>query len=201
MRHLNAYEEGRNQGRLNFDSVVEARERGENVTALVLLKLLPHTDTAGNRERGAWVHIAPAIQGAVKKWFENKGWTRPEDWPTIADAILNFLQWCNEGPELLAEACAEFTQLPYSKGFQTGMLTPVLNALRPKDYLLVNFKSRQTINYFSGEAYNLNLTAYPEINLAGQRLVEEFAEEMDQPGAPTLSDAGVRRSALLPQQV
>jgi len=28
MRHLDAYEEGRIQGRLNFESVVEARERG-----------------------------------------------------------------------------------------------------------------------------------------------------------------------------
>ncbi len=101
MRHLNAYEEGRNQGRLNFESVVEARERGEDVTDLVLLKLLPHTDTKGNRERGAWVHIAPVIQGSVRRWFEGARWTRPEDWPAIADAILNFLQWCNEGPELL----------------------------------------------------------------------------------------------------
>lgn len=70
MRHLDAYEEGRDQGRLNFESVVEAREREEDVTDLVLLKLLPHNDTKGNRDRGAWVHIAPAIQGDVKKWFE-----------------------------------------------------------------------------------------------------------------------------------
>jgi hypothetical protein len=28
VRHLNAYEEGRNQGRLNYRSVLEARERG-----------------------------------------------------------------------------------------------------------------------------------------------------------------------------
>ena len=56
MRHLNAYEEGRIQGCLNFESVVEARDRGEDVTDLVLLKLLPHTGTKGNRERGAWVH-------------------------------------------------------------------------------------------------------------------------------------------------
>jgi hypothetical protein len=28
LRHHNAYEEGRNQGRLNFESVVVARERG-----------------------------------------------------------------------------------------------------------------------------------------------------------------------------
>lgn len=50
VHHLNAYEEERNQGRLNFEAVVKARERGEHVTDLVLLTLLPRTDTKVNRE-------------------------------------------------------------------------------------------------------------------------------------------------------
>lgn len=37
MRHLDAYEEGRIQGRLNFESVVEAKERGEDVPGNVRL--------------------------------------------------------------------------------------------------------------------------------------------------------------------
>lgn len=99
------------------------------------------------------MHIAPAIQGNVKRWFEGAGWTKPDDWPEIAKAILHFVERCNDDPEQLPEACEEFAQLPYVKGFQTGMLTPILNALRPDDYLLVNYKSRRTINYFSGESY------------------------------------------------
>ena len=189
VRHLMRTREGREQGRLNYGSVLEARERGEDVTDLVLLKLLPHDDTKGNRERGAWVHIAPAIQRDIKRSFEGARWTRPEDWPAIAEAILGFVQRCNEDPQQLAEACAEFAQLPYVKGFQNGDAHADPQALRPEDYLLVNHESRQTINYFSGESYGLNLTDYPEINLAGWRLIEEFAEEMDQPGAPELSDA------------
>ena len=116
---------------------------------------MPHNDTDGNRERGAWAHIASAIRGDVKRWFQNKGWTKPEDWPAITEAILRFVERCNDDPEQLPEACAEFARLPYVKGFQTGMLTPILNALRPEDYLLVNYKSRRTINYFSGESYGL----------------------------------------------
>jgi hypothetical protein len=166
MRHLDAYEEERVQGRRNFESVLEARERGEDVTDLVLLKLLPHNDTEGNRERGAWVHIEPAIQKDIKTKYEGAGWTKPEDWPAIAEAILDLLHWCNEDPELLSEACAEFAQLPYSKGFQTGMLTPILNALRPEDYLLVNDKSRRTINYFSAASNE------PKVVPEGYSLVE-----------------------------
>jgi len=63
------------------------RERGEDVTDLVLLKLLPHNDTEGNRERGAWVHIAPAIQKDIKTKYEGAGWTKPEDWPAIAEGF------------------------------------------------------------------------------------------------------------------
>ena len=291
MHHLEAYEKGRAQGRLNFESVVEASDGGQDVTELVLLKLLPHNDTAGNRDRGAWVHIAPAIRGDVRRWFESKRWTRPDDWPAIAEAILRFVRRCDEDPERLDEACAEFAGLPYAKGFQTGMLTPILNALRPEAYLLVNSRSLQTINYFSGESHGFEgvsqgyslieggkleagmlvrdvggdakdgsvpagenvvetitavlaaspsdgheyvklalkradtgtkrakflsktkrvfakitprssnrktrnqgaltgaLADYPAMNRAGRRLIEEFAEEMDQPGAPGLSYA------------
>jgi 5-methylcytosine-specific restriction enzyme B len=73
LRHLHAYEEGRKEGQLNYRSVLEARARGEDITDLVLLKLLPHNDTAGNRQRDAWVHIAPAIQGNVKEWQPGRG--------------------------------------------------------------------------------------------------------------------------------
>jgi 5-methylcytosine-specific restriction enzyme B len=97
------------------------------------------------------VHIAPAIRGMSSggSWAR---WTKSKDWPAIADAILRFLQRCNEDPQQLAVACTEFARLPYVKGFQTGMLTSILNALRPEHYLLVNYKSRRTINYFSTES-------------------------------------------------
>jgi 5-methylcytosine-specific restriction enzyme B len=65
-QHIRAYEENRRQGRQNFQTVVQVADRGEDATDLVLLKLLPHADTSGNRDRGAWVHIAPAVQGNLK---------------------------------------------------------------------------------------------------------------------------------------
>jgi hypothetical protein len=63
------------------------------------------------------------------------------------------VQRCNEDPQQLGEACAELARLPCVKGFQAGILTPILNALRPEAYLLVDHESRQTINYFSGSTY------------------------------------------------
>lgn len=68
-KHIDSYEKDREQGRENFAEIVAADDRGEDVTEQVLLKLLPYSDTAGNRERGAWVHIAPAVQGNLRQWF------------------------------------------------------------------------------------------------------------------------------------
>lgn len=186
--HLAAYKRGREQARQNYEAIVAAAERGEDITDLVLLKLLPHADNAANREKGAWTHIAPAITGDLKAWFEGAGWTQPEDWPRIAQAILQFVRRCYENPGQLAAACAEFSDLPYSKGFQTGMLTPILNALRPDEFILINNKSRRVINYLANTSHGQKLAGYPATNATAQRLIKEVSEEMHQLDAPEMPD-------------
>jgi 5-methylcytosine-specific restriction enzyme B len=191
-RHIQRYPEGRQQGEANFKQAVAAAGRGEDVTDFVLLKLLPHNDTAPNRARGAWIHIAPSVIKDIKSWFEGAGWTRPEDWPKVAQAILTFVQRCVQDPSQLPAACTDFTALPFVKGFQTGMLTPILNTLRPDDFLLVNNKSRQVINYFAGTDFGLGLRDYPEANAAGIRLIGDLASELE-----PASGLGMRSSDLL----
>lgn len=187
--HLASYNTLRQQARENFDAIVVAAERGEDVTDNVLTKLLPYTDSQAHRERGFWVHIAPAITGDVRKWFEKAGWTKPEDWRAVADAILNFLQRCTENPADLAAAAEEFADLPYSRGFQTGMLTPILNALRPDDFLLINNKSRRVINYFANTSFGQALTDYAVTNGAGRTLIEALGPDMKS-GTPTVARPG-----------
>jgi 5-methylcytosine-specific restriction protein B len=128
-RHVQRYPECRRQGEENYRAVLEASQRGADVTDLVLLKLLPYENTAPNREKGAWVHIAPSVTKDIRSWFEGAGWTKAEDWPKIAGAILGFIQRCLADPGHVSAACGEFAALPYSKGLQTGMLTPILNAV------------------------------------------------------------------------
>lgn len=59
--HLVAYENGGEHGRRNFEEIVAAHKRGEDVADLVLFKLMPYNDSPGYRNKGAWVHIAPAL--------------------------------------------------------------------------------------------------------------------------------------------
>jgi hypothetical protein len=173
--HLAAYAPGRESAVRNYDEIVAAADRGEDVTDAVLLKLLPHYNTVTNRERGAWVHIAPAVQKDVKVWFEGSKWTKPEDWPLVAAEILRFVRRSVEDPSQLAESVKRFTALPYSKGFQTGILTPILNALRPDDFVLMNGQARNVYNSLAGTKHGLSLSEYPAHNATGLAVREALA--------------------------
>jgi 5-methylcytosine-specific restriction enzyme B len=110
--------------------------------------------------------------------FEAAGWTHPEDWPKIATAILRFVKTCADNPSTLASACQEFAGLPYTTGLQTGMLTPILNALRPDDFMIINNKSRTVINYFTGGSYKQRLTEYPGVNAASHDPISDVRDHM-----------------------
>jgi hypothetical protein len=191
-KHSSVYEGQREEARRNYDDITARADGGEDVTDLVLHKLLPHANTKGNRERGSWIHVAPAVTKDVRMFFERAGWTKPEDWPKVAEAILRFVRRVVEDPSQLAPACAEFSALPYSKGLQTGFLSPALNALRPEEFLIVNSKSRGVINYFASTSYQNSLTEYPALNAAGHDLIEEFVSGVDKAHVPD----GIRDSDL-----
>lgn len=189
--HIHTYEKQREVGRQNFELISDMRSRGEDITELVLLKLLPHADYPGPRELGAWIHIAPAINKDIKSWYGAQGRRSDEDWPDVASAIFSFIRRCANDPRDLAAACAEFSTQPHAKGFQTGILTPILNALRPDDFLIINSKPQRVINYFAGTQYSSNLKYYPALNSAGFELLGNMAEEFQR-----LGSAGTRHSDL-----
>lgn len=176
--HLRFYDDGRSRGRANFDAIKAAEIAGEDITDRVLRGLLPHTNSAAHRASGAWVHIAPTIQGDIKEWFEGAGWTRAEDWPKVAQAIFRFVGSCENKPASLEIACADFAALPYTKGLQTGQLTPILNAVNPDRFIIVNNKSRKVINYFTGNNFKQPLPNYAATNEAGRALANELSSSM-----------------------
>jgi len=177
-RDIQMYSQSRMMGQANYQEVLAAAKRGENITDLVLQKLLPHANTDGNRAKGAWIHIAPSVTKDVKTWFEKANWTKADNWPIVAQAVLQFVSRCIADPSSLVIGCQEFSALPYTKGFQTGMLTPILNALRQDEFLLINSKTRLVINDLSERNFNLGLLDYPKANEIGKSLIAALANEM-----------------------
>ena len=168
-QHAAFYETGRAQARLNYSDIIAAADRGEDVTDQVLLKFLPYANTQFNRDRGAWIHVAPAVAKDIKAKFEGAGWTKPADWSKVAQAILVFVRRSVEHPADLSVACTEFSASPVSRGLQTGMLTPILSALRPDDFVLINNKSRALVNHFAHRKFAQKLTDYSATNAALQQ--------------------------------
>ncbi len=76
-------------------------------------------------------------------------------------------------PSELEEACRAFASEPATKGFQTGIVTPILNALRPDTFLLLNRRSRTTINHFTGSDFGHTMLDYPAANAALQHFIDE----------------------------
>jgi len=183
-----AYDDQRRQGCRNFEAIAAAAESGEDVTESVLLQLLAYTDSATNRQKGAWIHHAATLDTDVRLEFEARKWINPAEWQFVAQAILDFVHCCKEDPRQLSVACSKFLELPYSRGFQAEMITPILNALRPDNFLVINKNSRIVINYFAHTSYSQKLTDYPSANATGNYLIKELAKEMHQPGVPALRD-------------
>ena len=174
--HAESYDQVRTTGRKNFEEILAAADKGQDVTDLVLTRLLPHSQSATHGKGNYWIHVAPAINGDIRTWFESQGYE--EDWSDVAAAILTLVKQCNDDPESLATACQAFADNPASKGFQQGMLSPILNALRPDDFLLINNKSRRVVSYFGQQSLGQSLTEYPAVNDFEQRLITEMEPTM-----------------------
>ena len=175
-KHCAGYEAQRLSAKINWGRVNSSVEGDEDVTDLVLNGLLPHADTPGNRERGSWIHIAPAIQKDVRSWFEGAGWTNAEDWSPIAHAIVHFVDQCLKSPEDAQGVCEEFAGRPFSKGFQTGMLSPILNALDPESFLIINSKVLKVLRYYTPTDLGARIEDYDALNELGQEFIAQHLD-------------------------
>ncbi|MDJ0635961.1 MAG: AAA family ATPase [Xenococcaceae cyanobacterium MO_188.B29] len=188
IRHIEAYNHQRNIGRENFQEIVISYESGEDITERVLLQLLPYQDTSNNRKIGAWIHIAPCFSTDVRIKYEGSKWVQPEDWNAIAKAILELVIECNKNSQNTSKYCNNFAQSPYSKGFQSGIISPILNTLKPDDFIVINKKSLNTINYFANTAYSRKLKEYSNANNTGKNLIKAVTPEIRQYSSLDLRD-------------
>jgi len=77
-------------------------------------------------------------------------------------------------PGRLAAECEAFRESPYSKGFQSGLLSPILNAVRPAAFTLVNSKTKRTLKSLAVVTCRTELICFPESNAVLLSIVEEL---------------------------
>jgi hypothetical protein len=175
--------------RARYDAVRAMAARGEDATEAVLQGFLPYADTAANRANGRWITHAPAINRDLREWFASAGWAKDEDWPRISAAIWHFVRRAVERPAELRQACEVFSNSVGARGFQMGMLTPILHALRPDAFVAMPLATRIVLNRLTGMNYGPRLTVYPEVNALAWQTLADVEDLLRQPPAPTLTPA------------
>ncbi len=185
-RHSASYETSRDAGRRNFEAVERKAAANEDITDLVLDTLLPHAATPTNLNRGAWIHVAPTITGNIRDWFEGAGWAKREDWPAIARMIFEFLRACQNQPDRFQELCTDIARNPLSKGIKAAFFSPILNALDPDRFRIVNKKPLALIEWVSAAGFRSGMAEYPAVNGSLRELATELTQELNKaaPGLP-----------------
>lgn len=142
--HLASYDRERAEVQAVFAEIKAKQESGQDITDDVLYHLLPYSNTKHNRERGHRISTWPAVTKDIKTWHEAAGAQVPENWPKVANAILELVLACEQGPE--QSDFEHFAGLDFIKRFEAGMLSPIFYCLRP-ELLVLNSKNRDTVNF------------------------------------------------------
>jgi 5-methylcytosine-specific restriction protein B len=179
LEHNRHYTTSRQSARVNFDKAGTLQRSSPEFVDAVMWGLIPYRGTATQLKHGAWVHWAPSTIGGTYRAFYATRWTSDEDWAKVAGALFDFVQGCIDAPDQLGPLAEQFVRSPYAKGFQQGLVTPILNALRPDDFYLTNSKVLATVNYFAGARHTQSLAGYSALNETAHKLVDELAPALE----------------------
>jgi len=176
-RHLEAYNKEKEEVRRIFNEIKEKKERGEDITEPVLDYLLPI-----KRES-----VTPAGVKTIEAYYKRAGETLTEDdLPKLADAIFTLINGLINNPddaERQKEIISSFIASQYSRGLQSGIISPVLYYIEPK-YLLINSKVVDTVRFISKEfmfqevRLSTLLKEYVDNNLKLKQFLEELSKDV-----------------------
>jgi 5-methylcytosine-specific restriction protein B len=188
--HISAHNEQQKQGRHNFHWISETAESGQDITEYIIPKLLLHQDSMWSQKKGAWIHTSPSIHETsdILFKFEDPWFIPPSNYSDISEAIFKLIQQCNTDPSQLSKSCITFSESFSLKYFSAEIITPILNALKPNDFLIVGRNSRLVINHFANTDFSPKLTDYPSANATAKQLINKLAKEMQQPGVPAMQE-------------
>lgn len=147
-KHLESYKREREDVKQRFEKIKEKVDAGEDINDDILYRLLPYANTEYNREQKNRISTWPAVTKDVKTWFENARWQKKENWPKVAKAIFNLINRLISDKD--SKHIKEFTKSSYSKGFQSGMISPILYCL-DENFLIINNKNIDTVNFILEE--------------------------------------------------
>jgi hypothetical protein len=172
---LEAWPELRRLAQQNWVLMMESYRSGQDVSATALWQLLPYKETPIAKSRGAFCHPAAAFRDDPRARFAGAGWIEEDQWPAVGRGLFEFVLRCDGYAPDLWQACEAFLAQPGGKGFTSGMLSPILNALKPDDFVVVNASGRAVLNHFWGCSLSASLADYAMGNRSAHALLAALA--------------------------
>lgn len=160
-RHLEQNRKAREEARAVYRKALEEEKAGTSITETVIRGFLPYRDSKNNLESGYWCPPTPVFNTDIRQFFAAKGWKW--NWDDFAKNFLKFVRDTLEKPSSLEENCRWFLGKDY-KGLQAASLSPILNALDPENFLLVNIKPLKTLERFGKKNHTPALEEYARTN-------------------------------------
>lgn len=182
-KHLALYKKERDEVNQYWTDIKRVKQAGKQITDLVLLRLLPYSNTRHNRENNYRISVAPAIIKDLRKWFENVGWQQHDNWDNVASAIYNLVYGLIEEGNWNSLIDFENNQ-ELSRGIKAGFITPTFFFLNSQ-YRIINNKTMNTINFLlDRNAIDRDLSHYKEY-------LETINKALEELGIPLFNDADV----------
>jgi 5-methylcytosine-specific restriction enzyme B len=161
--------------RRNWEALVEEDRFAREVSEPSLWKLLPHEEGPVAESHAAFVHpLAPAVRGDVRAWMEGAGWVKPDQWADLGRGLFEMVRRCTDNPTEMWQAVEAFLAVPGSAAFTAELVSPILHALRPSDFVLVDAASRTVLNHATGSTFTGSLRDYPAAHVAARRLLADL---------------------------
>lgn len=172
-KHLETYKREKEDVKKRFLKIKKKVDAGKDITDDILYGLLPYSNTEYNRKQNHRISTWPAITKDVKTWFENARWQKKENWPKVAKAVFNLINGLVSDKD--PRHIKEFIETVYSKGFQSGMISPILYCL-DENFLVINNKNIDTVNFILQEdVIDRRLENY----LQNIKVVKEILEKLE----------------------
>lgn len=169
--HLNLHNEVKKDVEKHFNEIKDNKDIINNTEDPIINYLLPIKGK----------YVAPAGVNDIKAY----GYTK-EDLPGLTETVYNLINDLinTKDENTQKKLIHDFKSGPYSKGFQTGMLTPVLYYL-DHDYIYINRKNVDTFNFLAeildeDEKINGYLEDYVDSKSKIKALLTELAKDIPQ---------------------
>lgn len=169
----------RDEAHARWARTLARRARNLPYVSAVLDSLMPYADTEENLSLGRWRHPSSTLTLDLRAWFAHESWASAEDWPLAAWSIVQLIERSLLCPERLAELCERFGRGIAAKGIQSSLLSPILNALVPERFNVVNAASLAALRAFTGVPWSPRIETYPKANAAVAAFVRDHRAALD----------------------